>query len=53
MSQPLSKMHLPNCDSFCSLEKFLKITEDVVPKDWWAECSTDDPNFVPGEPIGP
>ncbi|KAK9746279.1 Histidine phosphatase superfamily (branch 2) [Popillia japonica] len=49
----LQKMHIPNCDSFCLLKDFLRITADVVPENWEKECATDDPNFVPSEPIGP
>ncbi|KAI4455065.1 acid phosphatase-related [Holotrichia oblita] len=49
----LQKMRIPNCDSFCLLKDFLRVTADVVPENWEKECHTDDPDFIPSEPIGP
>ncbi|GJQ75346.1 hypothetical protein Trydic_g23525 [Trypoxylus dichotomus] len=53
IDHPLQIMQLPNCDTFCPLDDFLRITADVVPANWKSECHTDDPDFIPSEPEGP
>ncbi|KRT86473.1 Phosphatase [Oryctes borbonicus] len=53
IDHPLEIKQLPNCDTFCPLDDFLRITADVVPENWDLECYTSDPNFVPSEPEGP
>lgn len=37
---------LPGCEMFCPLEDIIKLTSNVIPVDWEAECATDDENYT-------
>ncbi|XP_063930430.1 testicular acid phosphatase homolog [Zophobas morio] len=47
------RLTVPGCDEFCPLDNLVKLTANVVPDDWEAECRSDDPDFVPPPPGGP
>ncbi|XP_034256970.1 venom acid phosphatase Acph-1-like [Thrips palmi] len=36
----LHSLTLPNCEHFCPLHRFVKLTEEVIPDDWEAECKS-------------
>ncbi|KAJ8967045.1 hypothetical protein NQ314_003162 [Rhamnusium bicolor] len=52
-SVPPYKMRIPGCDSFCPLEKLIKLTENVIPENWVEECKTNDVNYVVPPSSGP
>lgn len=40
MIEPPHELVLPGCSASCPLEKWLRLTEDVVPEDWEKECAS-------------
>ncbi|XP_015510724.1 prostatic acid phosphatase isoform X1 [Neodiprion lecontei] len=39
------QLKLPNCGVACPLDKFVKLTKDVIPKNWAKECLLDSTDY--------
>lgn len=47
------QLTIPGCESFCSFDKVISLTKNVIPGNWNEECATNDPNYKPPPPSGP
>lgn len=48
-----TRLTIPGCEEFCTLDKLVKLRSNVIPQNWEEECKTDDPNYTVPPPSGP